>query len=167
MNHASGLPGGVSVERENRDRSRQLVDRRIKLRSTHRMLFACSLSADLHLVNCDRWYGKVDQRLGVEPRHHPAMGSWFAQLRNDVGIQEIFQRSIGLRCRSRPRGGMSSLSKRAERRISSSDSLPPGCPRRHSSIGTTTAVSTPRRVIICGPSFSARSITSLNFAFAS
>ena len=41
------------------------------------------------------------------------------------------------------------------------------CSRRHSSIGTRTAASTPRRVTTCGPCFSAAFRNSLKRAFAS
>src|SRR5579859_161880 len=94
----------------------------------------------------------------------------FSQFGNYVGVQQVtlHENSGGERRLRAPRSG-TIFSKRGASASSKSLSLglEADCSRRHSSMGTRTAVSTPRRVTTCGPFFSVASKNSLNRAFAS
>src|SRR6266478_6075379 len=103
----------------------------------------------------------------VEPPHHPDIGPRLDPFGNDIGIDQPASahkstsrappcaRSIS---RSDPRSGDAAKN-------SASVPLRPVL-RAHSSIATTTTAGRPFLVIACGPSLSARSMTSLSRALA-
>jgi len=97
------------------------------------------------------------------------MRSGATQLGDDIRVEQVHYFSLGSgrqrhRCRSEI-----SISNRGSgaRRSSFRVGRARCCSLRHSSIGTRTAVSTPRFVTICGPSAMVLSSSSLNRAFAS
>src|SRR5215469_1265818 len=106
----------------------------------------------------------------VEPSYYATVRTWFSQFRNNIRIQEVpvhlnsgTARRFNL-CRS----GIK-FSKRASGANSKALRLGRAarCRRFHSSIGTRTAVSIPRRVTIWGPFLIVASRNSLKRAFAS
>src|SRR5713101_4899216 len=106
----------------------------------------------------------------VEPSDDATVRTRLSQFGNDSGIQEVpvHLNSVTVRRRSLRRSGIK-FSKRASG--ANNKALRPGraalCRRFHSSIGTRTAVSIPRRVTTWGPFLMVASKNSLNRAFAS
>jgi hypothetical protein len=131
---------------------------------------AGQLYAPLYLTESDRRKEPLFQPEALDPGNRPAMRFGFAQLGNDVRVDQVGGQSStgGLRDFKRPRFGSGSSHPGPSPRSTSfhvnrfwSLSL------HHSSAETTTAVSIPRRVTICGPFERVSSISSLNRAFAS
>src|ERR1700758_216279 len=98
------------------------------------------------------------------------MGTRLSELRDHIGIQQVLGHfnSIDFRRRKLWRSEIK-FSKRASEANSRALRLGRAalCRRFHSSMGTRTAVSTPRRVTNCGPFLIVASKNSLNRAFAS
>ena len=132
--------------------------------------FFCVLAAGhfnslLQFEEYDCRYGIVGYRRGCKPGEHSSVWPLFADLGDNHRVQCIDQSTGGFRRFMRPLWGKG-ISMRGPHCRSSSIVI--GLATfLHSAIGTITAVSTPRRVIICGPFFSAWSMTSLSRAFAS
>ncbi len=88
----------------------------------------------------------------------------FAHFGNDVGIDQVHSRSTA---RPVSRERVIATPSRGAAASSALRLLPPLRSLRHSSTGTSTATALPWRVIVWGPSFSARATISLKRAFAS
>src|SRR5258708_3562241 len=133
------------------------------------MVRACALNAILQFQqrNCRKTDLFVPQ--AANPSDYCSVRLRFMNFRNDVCVEQIahHSNSTGERRFHFLRGG-TMFSKRGP---DNNNSLIPGrdefCILRHSSIGTRTAASTPRRVTTCGPLVRAASRNSLNLAFAS
>src|SRR5713226_8257179 len=94
------------------------------------------------------------------------MRRWLHRLGHDVCVQQVVHSSI-LRV-DIFLGGITNPELRSGELAKNSTKLPFRLVfRSHSSVETTIAASRPFFVIFCGPCFCARSITSLNLAFAS
>src|SRR6185437_13699758 len=101
-----------------------------------------------------------------KPPNDAGIGAWLYPFRHDIGVEKEAHKSIS-------RGGSSARStinpeSRSGDAAKNSARLPTRLVlRSHSSAATTTTAVWPLRVMTCGPPVRARSITSLNFAFAS
>jgi hypothetical protein len=135
-----------------------------------RILTSCPLDARLQFTQCDGGEHQPPLFHGADPGDYRSVGAPFPQLRDYIRIEQVLihsnsstgrLRNLRLsKIRSSKRGsGASNHSLRLGRAAFWSLS--------HSSIGTRTAVLTPRRVTTCGPFLMAASSNSLKRAFAS
>src|SRR5258708_4495982 len=167
--HARGFAEAAPVHRKYRRRVLQFVDPRLNGTGFGCVLPTCALNALLEFAERDCRKANLFVPQATKPRDNRSVRPRFMNLRDYVCVEQIpgHSNSTGGRRFHFRRGG-TMFSKRGPER---SNSLMLGrdafCRRRHSSIGTRTAASTPRRVTTWGPFFSAASRNSLNRAFAS
>src|SRR3954470_9697990 len=131
------------------------------------VLLSGQLNSGLHFPKYDCRNKHIVSGNGTQPFHNCPMRPRLSQLRHDVRVQQetLHSNTTGVLRRSRPRGGIAISNRRGSSRSSCLTSgLAACCSRRHSSMDTSTAASTPRRVTTCGPFFRAVLSSSLNFA---
>src|SRR5271170_7845951 len=136
---------------------------------------ARQLHAGLQFSHCHRRKKNLLDSKGLQPGHNRPVRLGLAQFGNHVCVQQIanhlksgWLKSVGGRRAHLTRLGRTMSNRGPGAR---SNSLMLGrlasCIRRHSSMGTRTAASTPRRVTTCGPFLSAALRNSLKRDFAS
>src|SRR5271155_2156958 len=167
--HPCHLAETTRVHRQYNRRVLQIVNPSLNGAGFRCILFTGALDALLQFSKRNRRKTDLLVPQAVKPFHHSSVRLRFTNLRNYVRVEQIpgHSNSTDGRRPHLPRG-RTMFSKRGPDR---SNSLIPGrdalCIRRHSSMGTSTAASTPRRVTTCGPFLSAASRNSLKRAFAS
>lgn len=170
MHNSAPFPKAGRVHGDHLVGDGQPIDPMFKFACFPRILPPCPLDPRLYLTQ--RHSGKEQVRLfhGSEPCGHRSMWAHFSQFRDYVRIEQVLIHSnstTGRRRHLRLSGIRSS--KRGSG--ASNHSLRPGraafCSLSHSSIGTRTAVLTPRRVTTCGPFSMVAFSNSLKRAFAS
>ena len=170
IHNSAPFPKAWRIHREHLIRRGQPIDPTFKFACFPRILPPCPLHPSLYLTQ--RHGGKEQVRFfhGSKPCGHRSVWAHFSQFRHDVSVEQISVHSNSTtgRLRNFPRFGIT-MSKRGSG--ASNHSLRLGgaafCSLSHSSIGTRTAVLTPRRVTICGPFLMVAFRNSLNRAFAS
>src|SRR5712671_2227522 len=167
--HACRFAEAAPIHRQYRRRVLQLVDPCLNGPGFGCILPTCALNAILQFSERDCRKADLFVPQATKPRDDRSVRPRFMNFRDYVCVEQIpcHSNSTGGRRFHFLRGG-TMFSKRGPDRsnclILGRDAL---CIRRHSSMGTRTAASTPRRVTTWGPFFSAASRNSLNRAFAS
>ena len=170
IHNAAPFPKARRIHREHLIGRGQSINPTLDLARFRRILSSCPLDARLQFAQCDG--GEYQRPLfhGADPGDHRSVGTRFPQFRDYIRIEKVLIHSNSSTGRLRNLR----LSKiRSSKRGSgaSNHSLRLGLAAfwslSHSSIGTRTAVLTPRRVTTCGPFLMAASSNSLKRAFAS
>ena len=170
MHNSSPFPKAGRVHGEHLVGHGQPIDPTLKFARFPRILPPCPLNPRLYLTQ--RHSGKEQVRLfhGSEPCGHRSVWARLSQFGDYVRIEQV---SIHSNSSTGRRRNLRLSRIRSSKRGSgaSNHSLRPGraafCSLSHSSIGTRTAVLTPRRVTTCGPFLIVASKNSLKRAFAS
>ena len=167
--HACRFAEASTIHRQYHRRALQFVDPCLNGTGFGCVLPTCALDALLQFAESDCRKTNLFVPQATKPRDDCSVRPRFMNLGDYVCVEQIpgHSNSTGGRRFHFLRGG-TMFSKCGPER---SNSLILGrdafCIRRHSSMGTRTAASTPRRVTTWGPFFSAASRNSLNRAFAS
>jgi len=164
-------PKDAGINRKNVPSLRDEINPGLDLGGLARVLFTRDLHACLQLAKSDGREMQILVRGSIYPSHNRPVRSWFAQFGNDVRVEKVHgaQSNAGGSRRRRARRAGTGMSARGN--SASSKSLRRGrvasSKLRHWSTRTSTAISTPRRVTICGPLVRLASSNSLKRAFAS
>src|ERR1039457_5122714 len=131
----------------------------------------CPLDPRLQFTH--RYRGEEQPRFfhSVEPGNRGTVWAHLSQFRDYVRIEQVLIHSNSTTGRRRKLPRLSTIRSSKRGSGASNHSFSPGrasfCKRFHSSMGTSTAVSIPRRVTTCGPFSMVASRNSLKRAFAS
>src|ERR1700686_1508582 len=170
MHNAGPFPKAGHVHGQHLIGGRQVIDPPLEFVGLRRVMTPRPL--DPRLQFAQRYGGQKQHPLfhGIEPRRHRSVRTRLAHFGNYIRIEQvpIHSNSTTGRRRQRPLSG-TMFSKRGSGANNQSFRLGRAAfwSRSHSSIGTRTAVLTPRRVTTCGPFLMAASSNSLKRAFAS
>jgi|HubBroStandDraft_1064217.scaffolds.fasta_scaffold13776_3 hypothetical protein len=170
VHHAAPLAKARRIHRKNLIRTSQLIRPLLDLAGLPRVLAPRPLNSCLQFAHRDRREKQLFILLVTQPASHCPMRMRFAKLGNNISIEQI---SIHLNSSPARRRAVRAPENKFSNRASgaSNTSLRLGraalCSRFHSSIGTRTAVSIPRRVTTCGPFLMVAFNNSLKRAFAS
>lgn len=162
---------GFSCSRSVKCEDRRFIDERLKpnfhFKCFGLILLTGYFQPGLYFVKSDRWERKRRIGVGTVPIQQSSVRSKFPQFGDDVCVEQENQNFTGLRIFHPPRGGIFKSPCGPDCRTSRRVRFFACRSRSQSPKDDTTALFSPRCVMICGPSFLAVSITSLSFAFAS